>query len=315
MKRKKRIILVVVMLLVLAAAGAAAFFLLPKKEQEIEPEKIEINFPLTYQLNDIEVPALQPVQQEPEEAEDAKEKDEKAKEEPAKEEKKQKDQNGEGEEAEAAQEEDASKPTCEQESISVTYVYHNFPDLLESITQYVSTMTGGKGYFAVDEEMQKKKATAAEGAEGTYSLARVGQKEGTVICIKIDWAQPDCNVTVSYMPGEIKEPSKDKPENYYEMTKAISILEVKEFIWSLPPSVLGLEGDSMADYQIYTTGVDVVVDGKPCIRLNIFMKDKDAGTNVLVGEYCLSRTGESLYKIQEDTNRVKKVELPQGAGI
>lgn len=311
MKGKKRIIIIAVaVILVLAAVGAALFFFLPRnEEEEIEqPEEIKIEFPLVYKLNDIEIPALRHISQDAEEAnpeEAAQQPAAPQKEEPAKD----PEENPEG--AEEGSEEE--KPEWKQESISATYTYRNFPDLLESITQYVSELTGGKGYFAVDEELEKKKAVPAQGEEGTYCLAKKGAEEGTVLHIKITWSGTDCSVVASYMPGEIKEPKKPGQSEYYEMQKAISILQAKEFVWSLPPSVLGLEGQSMSEYRIYTADIDVLVDGYPCIRLSIFEKAEGAGTNEPVGEYCLSRSGDKLYKIDKSTHKVQKIDLPDGA--
>lgn len=313
MKGKKKIIIIVVVavVLVLAAAGTAAFFLLPKDKGDEEAEKFKVDFPATYQLNDIVIPALQVVQQEPADSEEAAETEEK--EESGEEAPKDAEEQQEGSEEEKPAEEDPNRPTWKQESISATYVYHNFPDLLESITQYVAKMTGGQGYFAVDENMQKKKAVAAEGNEGSCSLAKTGDEEGTIIHLDIAWMGEDCTVVASSIPGEIKEAIET-----YESSgnsagkKTLSLLEAKEFIWSLSPSALGLEGDNMRAYQIYTADVDAMVDGQPCIRLSIFKKE-ETGANVSAGEYCLTRTGDKLYRIQKGSNKVTQVELPISA--
>lgn len=315
MKGKKKIIIIAVaVVLVLAAVGAAVFFLLPKEEagEEEKPEEIQVDFPAVYQLNEIEIPAIQVIREEPESTEESAESDKAEKTDEGKD--KKDPENTDEEEAEP-QEEDPNRPTCEQERISATYVYHNFPKLQESLTNYIREMTSRKGYFAVDENMVKKKATPAEKSEGTCSLARTGDKEGMIVLVEITWSDPECNVEVSYIPGEIKEPKRPETTSYLEMKQSITILQAKEFIWSLHPSVLGLEGDSMSDYRIYTTDVDVIVNGYPCIRLNIFSNSDQTGTNEVAGEYCLSRNGENLYRIVENSNKVQKIELPEGVSI
>lgn len=318
MKGKKRIIIIAVgLLLVLAVIGTAVLFLRPSnaEDEEVEtqpqPEVVKVDFPPTYKLNGFEIPALQVAGQEetvPEETEpEATTKPEAM---PT-----QKPAEDSTEGTDPSEPEDSSKPSWNQERITATYVYHNFPDLVESISQYVTKMTGGRGYFVVDEDMVKQKATTIDSSEGTCAMAKPADKEGTLLHIQLTWSGDECKVVASNMPGEIKEPKRPDPSEYLEMTSSVSLLQAKEFIWSLPPSLLELEGDSMMDYRIYTADVDVIVDGYPCIRLNIFKNDEGVGTNAVAGEYCLSRDGAHLYRIEPNSNRVREIEIPEGMSL
>lgn len=323
MKGKKRIIIIIVgVLLVLAVIGTAILFLRPsgtdeEAEAETEVEETQpvverVYFPPTYKLNDVEIPALQQIWDETEMPEETTSETTEPEEttEPATE--PSEDPTGETDPSEP---DDPSKPAWDQERISTTYVYHNFPDLVESISDYVTKLTGGMGYFVVDDEMVKQKATAIKDSEGTCTMAKTADKEGMIYQIQLTWAGSECRVVASFMPGEIKEPKRPDPEEYLEMTNSVSLLQAKEFIWSLPPSVLELDGDSMMDYKIYTMDVDVLVNGYPCIRLNIFKHDDGVGTNAVAGEYCLSRDGAHLYRIEKNSNRVKEIEIPEGVSI
>ncbi len=96
-----------------------------------------------------------------------------------------------------------------------------------------------------------------------------------------------------------------------EGVQPLSVSQAVNYVMTLPPSLLGLSGASMADYQIYPGGAVVRVDGMACTQLSVYSTTEKAGTNDIVGTYLLSR-GEvrHLFKLDKATKQVTEIPLP-----
>lgn len=105
--------------------------------------------------------------------------------------------------------------------------------------------------------------------------------------------------------------SEEQPEEVQD-EKELTVTDAVEFLHGLPPSVLGLAGDSMEEYQIFPAQEVVSVDGLPCSKLFVYRVNEKTGTNVIQGVYFLSRGEERrLFMLDREKGEVAGLELPQ----
>ncbi len=88
-----------------------------------------------------------------------------------------------------------------------------------------------------------------------------------------------------------------------------TVPESVDYIRTLPPAKLGLEGDSMDAYEIIPEGNVVLVDGVQCTEMFVYRVDEETGTNCFMGSYLLSRADNRLYSLDQDTGIVTPVDL------
>ena len=262
MKRKK--LMVILVAVILAGAACAAVFLLKDRGDSAEDRK-EIDPPTSYRIGGVDVAALPVLSEEITVYQEAV-----------------KQETQDGEETEETEE----KPS---ESDTVVYRYEGFEATGSLVEAYVVLMnTVDTGFCIVDDTLAETEAPDYEAEEGSVHLARNGAEEGKVMSIQMAWSQGCCTVTVETLTGEITEPP---------VPEAMTISEAEDYVRSMSPARLGLAGTSMQEYNIYVIDGTVLVDGIPCIRLNVYRDDGKAETNEVVGIYFLSADKAHIYKL------------------
>ncbi len=89
--------------------------------------------------------------------------------------------------------------------------------------------------------------------------------------------------------------------------------EAVEYIESLSPSVLGLEGESMEEYEVYPGERVVLVEDIPCTEIDVYSVTA-AGTNDIQGRYLLTKTGpRRLFRLDTFTKQVTELPLSGGS--
>lgn len=286
--KKKKLLLIILPVLVLAAGAAVFFFVVRPKlgAEKVEPpppppEPVEL--PLMYTIGETEVHAL-PVwgestvyleEQEVPAAESA------------------------GEDGE----EETPEPTA------VTYRYEGLssPGTLASV--YTTLLTAKDvGFSQVDEELVRIKEPEALAVEaGSVCLAKNAPEEGKALSIQMDWTEELCTVTADLVEGRVKNP----PEPVSPMgPMGMSAEQMIDYMQSLNPSVLGLEGSTMEGYELLMQDGSVLIDGNPCVRINVYQVDSQTGTNEIGGNYFLSLDGGHLYRLDVASNSVEELAVP-----
>lgn len=313
-KGKKKLLLILLPVLVLAVGAAVFFFIirprLGNKEPEEPPPPEPVELPLMYTIGESEIHALPvwgestvyleeepvpvveapPVEEAPAEAAPA-----------------------DGGEA-AAEGEDAAKdqeePAEPEEPTVVGYRYEGLssPGTLAEV--YITLMTQEDvGFSQVDGELTRIKEPEEPALEsGIVRLAKNAPEEGKAICLLLDWTEELCTVTMDLVDGRVKDP----PEPVTPAgPMAMSADEMIDYMGSLPPSVLGLEGSTMDDYDLLMQDGSVLIDGNPCVRINAYQTDSQTGTYAIGGNYFLSLDGAHLYRLDVASNSVSELPLPQ----
>ena len=123
-----------------------------------------------------------------------------------------------------------------------------------------------------------------------------------------EWTEEICTVTADLVDGKVKNPPEPvSPAG----PMGLSTEQMMDYIQSLSPSVLGLEGTSMEDYDLLIQDGSVLIDGIPCVRINAYRIDSQTGTNEIGGNYFLSLDGSHLYRLDVASNSVEELDTPQ----
>ncbi len=284
-KGKKKLLLLILLPVVALAVAAGVFFFLKPKNEEPPPAE-PIATPSEYVFEEVKVPALPvwgdevlvyayPVEAEPE-----------------------LDENGEPVEPDK----DAF-PTTD-------YVYQNLQSprsLAQAYANLLTTEDGG--FFTVDESFQKTETADLSGVTSVLLARNAPRPEGDddaprrVQTLLLSWDGQSCTVRVDLPEGRVKDPPPP-PGSSGESEGGITYMI--ESLRDLPPSALGLEGESMDEYRIYTQDGTARVDGKPCLRINVY---RSGGNNQIVGSYFLSTDGTHLYRYDPSTNDVTELDI------
>ena len=111
-----------------------------------------------------------------------------------------------------------------------------------------------------------------------------------LLSLRIDWDEEALRITPAMIEGAIVIPPPPEP---------MTLVEAVDHMYSLPPEVLGLEGESMEPYMVFPIDGSVMVEGVPAMRMYIYSKS-ESGTNVFEGQYLLSNGGHRIFAVQDD---------------
>lgn len=309
-KRRLNLKVVIPLLLVLVAAGAAGahFFLLGGEELQ-PPSAYIIADESTIVLDGFlaEGGKIQAINiQLPEESGEKPAEDDKKAEEKAA------DDNGEPAEPQAV-------------PIDATAVYEYAGVTPEALQQYVAALQAEEeGFILVDEEYKKleeqpdfggaaaddeadantsKKEADDKNADepapmtdGSILLAREASVEGRLFQLAISWtAKGESVIAVSC------------PQAAFPQEPTLSSQGALDYIKAQKPADLGLPGESMDDYHVYSQDGSVVIDGKIYRKFYVYALDEKTNTNAYVGEYLISSTGHKIYKQDWLTGELEQV--------
>ncbi len=205
----------------------------------------------------------------------------------------------EGEEGEEAEE--APSDTCIYTYSGVT------PGALDLYTDALRAKEEGFRIIDAEFNVQKQRPEYSSAAGNVTFARKAVDEEGVLFEIVINWSGGACIVTVQRTPGTIIEPVEEEKSSQGApaMQRALTLTETVDYVRSLPPSAIGLEGSSMAEYSLIPVQGSPMVDGQVCRHLNVYQEDPNAGTNVFKGTYLVG--GSGVYELDEATNEVRLV--------
>ena len=183
------------------------------------------------------------------------------------------------------------------ETGAFVYTYVGFEIVNESVQNYVTRLMEAENGFRIVDGETFRAATAPDFTqpEGTVSLSKPAENDKITV-IRLDWSADQCVASISIEDAPVVETKNPTNKNNIGLTHTGAMDYLKE----LPPSVLGLEGESMEEYNIYIMTGLTYVDGEACLRIKIYSDNNDVGTNVHVGTYFMSGNAERIYRLSED---------------
>lgn len=160
-----------------------------------------------------------------------------------------------------------------------------------------------------EEESEEVTSEVSSQASQTEEQETTSQEESAdqepedwLITVQVDWAPEECIITTSKVAGTITYPEVDSVSVIPAMTEE----ELVNYVKSLSPADLGLEGDSMESYRVYTITGNVYVDGRQCSRVQVYSRDNPSETNHFEGLYLISGDGR-IYRMDPDTDAVTPI--------
>lgn len=180
---------------------------------------------------------------------------------------------------------------------AVTRTYTQFPEPKQVVSDYVALMTGEYGFQVVSDALIPQSAPSEYLEEGEIYLGRGTEEPGHTVLFELVWSPESCIVVSSLIPADI-------PENAVDV---IGVEESLTYMEGLAPAQLGLEGDSMDEYQIYAQDGVVLVNGLRCMQLEVYSQGGEHGGNALAGSYLMSFGGQ-LYRLDRATNEIQRLE-------
>jgi len=158
----------------------------------------------------------------------------------------------EGETADLTSEEVAADSEASGSDEEYIYHYYGLTSGGRTAEKYVALITAKDiGFQVVDKEGKAAEFPDFTAEEGSVNLAKAASEEGRLLKVEAAWTTEKCDVTVSRSEGTITE----------EEVKPLKVSDAIRYLESLPPSALGLEGDSMSKYRVYALEGKVMVNG------------------------------------------------------
>lgn len=304
--RKRKLILLIAagVLALIAVAVVVIFVILPRFSGDKEPEEspepsyepVLYDLPESFQVGETTVKAVQPV-------------------------------NPDGVQAE--------------QDVRVSFTYTGLDDAGAEASAYAASLREDR-FSVVNEEFVRSDAPDYTTAEGTVLLAKNMPKPETpaagtgeegeygadasaspsssasptpeeeqkdmVLTVELTWSEGTMVVTCDQAEGRVT--SSPRSESSAIPGAAMSMSEAVDFLYGLEPSVLGLSGESMEGYHIYALDGAVLVNGQPCMRLNVYSREETDQSNDVAGIYLMTRDGQHLYLLDEEARSVTEVKLP-----
>lgn len=183
-----------------------------------------------------------------------------------------------------------------------TYIYTDLASGLTAVSDYISALTQSEqGFQVVDTDGLTVDDPAFSGEEGSTTLVKASNEEGKQLRLDISWTADGCTVSIT---------QQDAPPVEKEVEPMTAKTAV-DFLKALPPSLLGLEGDSMEEYNVYYLEGEALVNGIPCIRLRVYRMIPPEMSNKIAGTYFLTADKTQLFRLDMESNAVSEIALPK----
>lgn len=183
------------------------------------------------------------------------------------------------------------KDSSDTETITATiYTYSGVPEPSSVIKTFVGNTIYEYGFSLIDEEFYLMDTPDYDRAEG---IVRLGlEQDDTLLFLSAEWTEDSCIITTdSFAGAKISE------------RESLSLDEAVNYLYSIPPSKLGIETDRpLQSYRIYAMDGIVMVNGYPCMRLNIYDAENPQNTNTITGQYFMTSDGKHIFHIDTEGN-------------
>lgn len=110
--------------------------------------------------------------------------------------------------------------------------------------------------------------------------------------------------------GTLAESALSSLEDAESELEVMTVEETVDRFKLLSPQVLGLEGESLEEYEVFHQQASVPVDGVPCLEITVYDKT-ETDTNLPLGTFLYARDGTALYHLDVDTDTLTRLELAE----
>lgn len=184
------------------------------------------------------------------------------------------------------------------------YTYEGFEDNAAAAEDYAKKLLdGGMGFVVVDDSYTEQELPEFTEATGTVGLACDSAVKGRLYSVVIEWSEENCVVKLDDPEGTISEPETTT-------SSGKTLAEKMDYFESLSPALLGLEGTSMAEYEVYAMSGTVLVDHYACLQINVYSKQNPVETNDPCGVYLMTSDEQHIYRLDKLTGVVTELDIP-----
>ena len=182
-------------------------------------------------------------------------------------------------------------PECAEETEEdiISYHYTGLDAPAQAVTDYRDTLEADYNCVPLSAQGARLEEDQALSDSGQLVLAKESDSGSGLFQLDITWDDTSCTIT----------PSFDEDAALPEESSSMTMQEAVEYLRSLPPSALGLTGDTMSGYDIFCEEGLVLLDGAPCLCLNVY----HSGTYQC--SLLFSPTSKALYRLNRSTGEVR----------
>lgn len=182
-------------------------------------------------------------------------------------------------------------PQCaeETEGEATSYRYTGLDTPVQAVTDYRDALETDYNCVPLSAQGDRMAEDETLSDSGELILAKESASGDGLFQLDLTWDEASCTITPSFDEGAAL------PEESSSMTMDDAV----NYVRSLPPSSLGLSGDTMSGYDIFCEDGLVLLDGAPCLCLNIYLSGSYQGS------FLLSPASKSLYRLNRSTGEVR----------
>lgn len=180
------------------------------------------------------------------------------------------------------------------------YTYEELAAGGDAVRQYMEALAGEDGDFQIVDETGLVTDPPDYAAEtGSVAAARAASEDGKILRLDIEWSATGCQITLTRPEGEVTTGTMD--------VEPMTFTEVADYVKTLSPAKLGLEGTDMSGYSVYPTDGACMVDGNLCVKLYIYHTPVQGEPNAEASTYLISGDKAHLYKLVD--GEVQELEM------
>lgn len=175
----------------------------------------------------------------------------------------------------------------------------------QATSGYVSYL-GSSGYKIIDpyhnvnNEYYEMLTPDFTQRAGTVAMAKKASGTERLMLLVVDWHYYGATVTVSYLDGTLWVAP---PPETTASKGSLTISDAVDFLKTRNPSELGLSGNTMDDYSIYTAEGLVIINGVTYREFTILGKTEGGAGSSFGGNYLIDAEGNS-YSVNENTGTI-----------
>lgn len=166
-----------------------------------------------------------------------------------------------------------------------SYQYTQLTAPAQTVADYRAALEADYDCAALSPEGARLSEDSELSSEGELILARESASGSGLFELTVSWDETSCTVT----------PSVDEEASLPEDTPSMTIGEVEAYFRTLSPASLGLSGTDMSGYEIFCENGLVLLDGMPCLCLNVYQ------TETFQASYLFSTATREIYQLDRST--------------
>jgi len=218
----------------------------------------------------------------------------------------------------------------EEVPVAVAYRYVNLADPVEMVERYAAMLTAEDvGFKLAGKDLKPTKNEPYFGgfAGEAYLTYEVPKPEPELdedgneiepeeewkpvaVAMRLEWRGDTCTVTLDLVPvSMVRAPVEHTTAVGGGFATTLTFSGAVDTVKAMHPSVLGLTGDSMESYRVYSRDGIVKINDQPCMRLDVYSYNETIGANVIAGNFYLSSDGRRLYQFDEVNRKMTELSM------